>query len=127
MDQRPQLTVPTVVAFLDIGTNSIRLLLTRVNPNGSYTVMSRQKEVVKLGEGEFIDQALHPEAMQRAATICRQFAELARSRQAQEIIAVATSATRGIEAGATEPPTRSSWPATGCRRSSHPSRCSRRN
>ena len=83
-----------VVAFLDLGTNSIRLLLARVNQDLSYTVISRQKEVVRLGEGEFIDQELQPEAMQRAATVCRQFAELARSRQASEIIAIATSATR---------------------------------
>ncbi len=94
MEQEPKLDAPKVVAFLDLGTNSIRLLLVRVNPNLSYSVLSRQKEVVRLGEGEFIDQALQPEAMQRAAHICRQFAELARSRQAQEIIAVATSATR---------------------------------
>jgi len=88
------LSKPAVVAFLDLGTNSIRLLLVRVNPDLSYTVMTRQKEVVRLGEGEFIDQTLQPEAMQRAAQICRQFADLARSRHAQEIIAIATSATR---------------------------------
>jgi exopolyphosphatase/guanosine-5'-triphosphate,3'-diphosphate pyrophosphatase len=94
MEPELKITAPAVVAMIDLGTNSIRLLLVRVNPNLSYTVLSRQKEVVRLGEGEFIDQALQPEAMQRAVHICRQFAELARSRQAQEIIAVATSATR---------------------------------
>jgi exopolyphosphatase/guanosine-5'-triphosphate,3'-diphosphate pyrophosphatase len=88
------LSKPAVVAFLDLGTNSIRLLLVRVNPDLSYTVLTRQKEVVRLGEGEFIDQTLQPEAMQRATQICRQFADLARTRQAQEIIAIATSATR---------------------------------
>ncbi len=94
MEQEGNLKAPAVVGFLDLGTNSIRLMLARVNPNLSYTILTRQKEVVRLGEGEFIDQTLQPEAMQRAAQICRQFAELARSRQAQEVIAVATSATR---------------------------------
>src|SRR5512133_3495044 len=94
MEQEAIIAEPRVVAFLDLGTNSIRLLLVRINPNLSYTVLSRQKEVVRLGEGEFIDQELQPEAMQRAALICRQFADLARSRQADELIAVATSATR---------------------------------
>jgi exopolyphosphatase / guanosine-5'-triphosphate,3'-diphosphate pyrophosphatase len=89
-----QKSLPKVVAFLDLGTNSIRLLLVRINPDLSFTVISRQKEVARLGEGEFVEQALQMEAMQRAAQICRQFAELARSRHAQEIIAVATSATR---------------------------------
>src|SRR5512133_1481190 len=94
MEREPNKSGAVVVGFLDLGTNSIRLMIVRINPNLSYTVLSRQKEVVRLGEGEFIDQILQPEAMQRAANICRQFADLARSRQAQEIIAVATSATR---------------------------------
>lgn len=83
-----------VVGFIDIGTNSIRLLLVRINPNKTYQVLTAQKEVVRLGEGEFIEQTLQPEAMDRAITVCRKFAELARQRQAEEIIAVATSATR---------------------------------
>ena len=94
MEQGPKIAAPKVVAFIDLGTNSVRLLLVRINPDLSYTVLSRQKEVVRLGEGEFIDQALQPEAMQRAVRICRQLADFARSRQAQEIVAVATSATR---------------------------------
>lgn len=80
------------VAFIDIGTNSIRLLLTRVNK--SYTVLSEQKEVARLGEGEFPDGLLQKAAMDRAVMICREFAEMARANRADEIIAVATSATR---------------------------------
>ncbi len=83
-----------VVGFIDIGTNSIRLLLVRINPNKTYHILTAQKEVVRLGEGEFIEQTLQPEAMQRAITVCRTFAEVARQRRAAEIIAVATSATR---------------------------------
>lgn len=94
MEQESKINEPAVIAFLDLGTNSVRLLLARVNPNLSYTVIARQKEVIRLGEGEFIEQTLQPEAMQRAVLICRQFAELARSRQAREIHVVATSAAR---------------------------------
>jgi exopolyphosphatase/guanosine-5'-triphosphate,3'-diphosphate pyrophosphatase len=83
-----------VVAFLDIGTNSLRLLLVRINPQHSYTVLSDQKEMIRLGEGEFVDQRLHPDAIQRAVLVARKFAEMARSYNAEEIIAVATSATR---------------------------------
>lgn len=83
-----------IAAFIDIGTNSIRLLLVRVDPNHYYTILSKQKEVVRLGEGEFATATLQPEAMQRAADVCRQFTDLARSRGAEEIVAVATSATR---------------------------------
>lgn len=94
------MTAPTVpaageiVAFMDIGTNSLRLLLVRINPNQSTTVLTVQKETVRLGEGEFADQYLQAEAMERAVQVARQFAEMARAYQAREIVAVATSATR---------------------------------
>ena len=83
-----------VVGFLDLGTNSVRLLLVRINPNHSYAILTQQKEVVRLGEGEFVDQVLQPEAMDRAALVCCKFAELSRSYGAEEIIAVTTSAVR---------------------------------
>lgn len=86
-----------VAAFIDIGTNSLRLLLVRINPNHSYTILSDQKEIVRLGEGEFIDQYLRHEAMQRAALVAKRFTDMARSYGAEEIIAVATSATREAE------------------------------
>lgn len=82
------------VAFLDIGTNSVRLLLVRINPNLTYTTISLQREPVRLGEGEFTDGYLRPEAINRAMVVCKQFADMARSNDAKEIIAVATSATR---------------------------------
>jgi len=83
-----------VVAFMDVGTNSVRLLLVRINPNHSYATLTQQKEVVRLGEGEFVDQYLQPGAMDRAALVCRKFAELSRSYGAEEIIAITTSAVR---------------------------------
>ena len=83
-----------VVGFLDVGTNSVRLLLVRINPNHSYATLTQQKEIVRLGEGEFVDQVLQPEAMDRAALVCRKFAELSLSYGAEEIIAITTAAVR---------------------------------
>ena len=83
-----------VVAFLDIGTNSVRMLLVRLEPAHGYTVLTYQKEAVRLGEGEFHDQHLRPEAIDRTVLVCRKFADLAISRGADEIVAAATSATR---------------------------------
>jgi exopolyphosphatase/guanosine-5'-triphosphate,3'-diphosphate pyrophosphatase len=85
------------VGFLDIGTNSMRLLLVRFYPNHSFAVLTEQKETVRLGEGEFRKNRLQPEAMRRASLVCAKFAEIARSRGAERIIAVATSATRDAE------------------------------
>ncbi len=93
---RMQLDQPEekILAFIDIGTNSIRLILVRLNPNHSYTVLRQEKEVVRLGENEFTSNHLQPEAMERAVLVCKKFAELAKSFGAGEIIAVATSAAR---------------------------------
>jgi len=49
----PVIPAGRVVAFIDIGTNSVRLLVVRFNPNHSYTILTRQKQQVRLGEGEF--------------------------------------------------------------------------
>ncbi len=85
---------PQVVGFVDIGTNAVRLLVVRINPNFSYTIVSQEKEVVRLGEQEFKDNLLKPEAMERAIFVCGKFADLARTYGAKEIIAVGTSAIR---------------------------------
>ncbi len=82
------------VAFMDIGTNSVRLLIVRIAPNDSYITLTQQKEMVRLGENEFLGQYLQPAAMERAMLVCKKFAELARSYGAKEIIAVGTSAIR---------------------------------
>ncbi|MFO1022113.1 MAG: Ppx/GppA phosphatase family protein [Planctomycetales bacterium] len=83
-----------VVAFMDIGTNSVRMLLARIQPDHSYTVLSQQKETVRLGEGEFESNRLQPAAIRRATLVCGKFAQMARVLGAEEIVAVATSATR---------------------------------
>lgn len=81
-----------IVAFIDIGTNSIRLLLERINK--SYSLISEQKETIRLGEDEFTDGYLREAAMERAAIICKEFVRMAEANEASEIVAVATSATR---------------------------------
>jgi exopolyphosphatase / guanosine-5'-triphosphate,3'-diphosphate pyrophosphatase len=84
----------SVVAFIDLGTNSVRILVVRLNPNRSFTVLTRQKEIVRLGEGEFERRQILPEAIDRTVAVCRRFAELARNFGAEEILAYATSAAR---------------------------------
>ena len=83
-----------VVGFVDIGTNAVRLLVVRINPNFSYTVISQEKEVVRLGEQEFKDNILKQQAMERTIFVCGKFSGLAKTYGANEIIAVGTSAIR---------------------------------
>nr|WP_321352566.1 Ppx/GppA phosphatase family protein [uncultured Methanoregula sp.] len=83
-----------VVSFIDMGTNSIRILVVRLNPNHSYTILSRQKQQVRLGDGEFEEDEITPEAMERAVIVCKKFTELGRTFNSEEFVAVATSAAR---------------------------------
>lgn len=83
-----------VVAFFDIGTNSIRLLVVCLQRDCTYQVLTRQKEVVRLGEGEFEDCCISESAIERAVVVCQRFIDLAHSFGADEYVAVATSATR---------------------------------
>ncbi len=92
--------IPTeghVVGLVDLGTNSVRLLVVRINANRSYTILNQHKVMVRLGEGEFVKQRLRPEAMERTILVLRRFADMARNLGAEEIYAVATSATRDAE------------------------------
>ena len=79
---------------MDIGTNAVRLLVVRINPNLSYTIISQEKEVIRLGEEEFKDNLLKQEAMDRAIFVCGKFVDLAKTYGATNIIAVGTSAIR---------------------------------
>ena len=94
MNATPTPTEARHVAFIDIGTNSIRLLLVRINPNHSNNVLIQLKQTVRLGEGEFDAQVLQPDAIDGAISVSQQFASLIRSYDADDVIAVATAATR---------------------------------
>ncbi|MEN6443893.1 MAG: Ppx/GppA phosphatase family protein [Methanoregula sp.] len=83
-----------VVAFIDIGTNSVRMLVVRLNPNHSYSILTRQKQQVRLGDGEFEDEEITAEAIERTVLVCKKFTDLARTFAVEEFIAVATSAAR---------------------------------
>jgi exopolyphosphatase/guanosine-5'-triphosphate,3'-diphosphate pyrophosphatase len=83
-----------IAAFMDIGTNSVRLLLVRINPNHTHTILTDQKEIVRLGEEEFVDNYLQPEAMRQpwSPTSSRIWPA-----PGAKVNAVATSATREAE------------------------------
>lgn len=102
-----------ILAAMDIGTNSVRLAVVEVQPGGIWTTLASQKQVVRLGEGEFIAETkqkkkksdetprhrLTDQAIARGALVCARFAEVARGYGAQEIIALATAATREADNG----------------------------
>src|ERR1700737_1693293 len=87
------------LAAIDIGTNSVHMIVVRVRPDLSFEVIDREKEMVRLGAGGLDGRALTPEAMQAALQVMSKFRRLAESHKVDEIIAAATSATREAENG----------------------------
>jgi exopolyphosphatase / guanosine-5'-triphosphate,3'-diphosphate pyrophosphatase len=87
------------LAAIDIGTNSVHMIVVRVRPDFSFEIVDREKEMVRLGAGGLDGKKLTPEAMNAALQALSKFARLAQSHQVDEVLAVATSATREAENG----------------------------
>jgi len=87
------------IAAIDIGTNSIHMIVVQVRPDLSFEVIDREKEMIRLGAGGLDGRALTPEAMHAALQVLSKFRRLAESHRVDELIAVATSATREAENG----------------------------
>ena len=81
------------LAAIDIGTNSIHLVVARPTGNNRFEVIDREKDVVRLGSGSGDMKRLAPDAIERGLDALRRFQQLADSRGA-EVHAVATSAVR---------------------------------
>src|SRR5947208_13901568 len=87
------------IAAIDIGTNSLHMIVVRVRADLSFEVIDREKEMVRLGAGGLDGRALTSEAMHAALQVMSKFRRLADSHGVDEIIAVATSATREAQNG----------------------------
>lgn len=87
------------LAAIDIGTNSVHMIVVRVRPDFSFEVVDREKEMVRLGAGGLDGKKMTPESMNAALQALSKFQRLATSHQVDEILAVATSATREAENG----------------------------
>src|SRR5688500_4132779 len=87
------------IAAIDIGTNSIHMIVVRIRPDLSFEVVDREKEMVRLGAGGLDGRELTPSAMASALQTLARFKRLADSHQVDEITAAATSAVREAENG----------------------------
>jgi exopolyphosphatase/guanosine-5'-triphosphate,3'-diphosphate pyrophosphatase len=84
----------TRVAAIDCGTNSIRLLVADVPPEGGHTDLLRRMEVVRLGQGVDSTGRLAPEAIERTRKVLAEYTAQARELGATAVRMAATSATR---------------------------------
>jgi len=81
-----------IIAAIDIGTNSIHMVVAKVNDSG-FEVIAREKDNTRLGEGGGDMKMLSPEAMERGIEALRHMRRVADAHRAS-VFAVATSAVR---------------------------------
>jgi exopolyphosphatase/guanosine-5'-triphosphate,3'-diphosphate pyrophosphatase len=87
------------LAAIDIGTNSIHMIVVKVRPDLSFEIIDREKDMVRLGAGGLDGRSITPTAMAAALQTLAKFKRLAESHQVDEIVAAATSATREADNG----------------------------
>jgi exopolyphosphatase/guanosine-5'-triphosphate,3'-diphosphate pyrophosphatase len=86
------------LAAIDIGTNSIHLVVVEFDGR-TFQVIDREKSMVRLGLGMFGEMRLTERAFNEGVEVLGRYTKLAESRGVDEILAVATSATREAENG----------------------------
>ncbi len=87
------------IAAIDIGTNSVHMIIARVREDLSFEIVDREKVMVRLGAGGLDGRQLTTEAMNGALQALSTFKRLADARGVDVILAVATSATREARNG----------------------------
>ena len=80
-------------AVIDVGTNSVKLLVADVCGN-QVTPVHEESKQTRLGKGFYETHRLQPEPIARTAEAVLEFAETARERSAESIRVIATSAAR---------------------------------
>lgn len=84
------------IAAIDIGTNSVHLVVARPIDGGPPEVLTTEKAPIRLGSGSHDMKRLDPDAVSRAVDALDRFRQIAEAHNA-EIVAVATSAVREAE------------------------------
>lgn len=82
------------LAAIDIGSNSIKLVVVDAAASDSFAVLAREKETVRLGHHTLSEGKLSGSAIERAADCIKRFRSIAETRGAEHIIAVATASVR---------------------------------
>src|SRR5712664_2593650 len=82
------------IAAIDVGSNSIKLVVVDAAASDSFAVLAREKDVVRLGHDTLRQEQLSPAAIERATECIKRFRSIAEARGAERIFAVATASVR---------------------------------
>ncbi|MBH8576792.1 Ppx/GppA family phosphatase [Nostocaceae cyanobacterium CENA369] len=84
-----------IIAAIDLGTNSLHMVVVKIDPTlPAFSIIAREKETVRLGDRNIATGELKPEIIEKAIATLGRFQEVAKTFDAETVIAVATSAVR---------------------------------
>ncbi|BAQ66394.1 Ppx/GppA phosphatase family protein [Geminocystis sp. NIES-3709] len=84
-----------ILGAIDIGTNSIHMVVVQINAQiPSFSIIAKEKDTVRLGDRDHETGNLTKTAINRSLAALKRCKHLAQSLKVDQIIAVATSATR---------------------------------
>src|ERR1700741_1775490 len=99
MPSTSRTSTATRLGAIDIGTNSIRLVVAEVEPDGRYRVLEEERDMTRLGHGLFARGRLLNEPMERSLVALARMKTVAKGFEVAELRAVATSAVREASNG----------------------------
>ncbi len=85
------------IAAIDIGSNSLKLVIVKAAASDSFTVILQERERVRLGHDTLKTHRLSAEAIRLSAETINKFRSIAENRKTDVILAVATASVREAE------------------------------
>ncbi|MBD2353560.1 Ppx/GppA family phosphatase [Tolypothrix sp. FACHB-123] len=84
-----------IIAAIDLGTNSLHMVVVKIDATlPAFSIIAREKETVRLGDRNLVTGDLKPEIIEKAIAALGRFQKVAKTFNAETIVAVATSAVR---------------------------------
>jgi exopolyphosphatase/guanosine-5'-triphosphate,3'-diphosphate pyrophosphatase len=85
------------VAAIDIGANSVHLVVCRLYAPGVREVLDRSREMLRLGEATFRTGGIPADEMKQAIGVLKRYRAIAEAHGVEAVLAVATSSVREAE------------------------------
>jgi len=83
-----------VVSVIDIGTNTVLLLVAEISSTGALTSLAEEQRIPRLGRGVDAQKMLHAEAMRRVVDVLQEYAEIVKRYTPDAVVVCGTSAVR---------------------------------